>query len=70
MELVPPEYRAAVAVAGQFCWGLGVLLLTLCHYSVGHWRYVQLAISIPSLVTLLYIWWVVRPFIHILVLVA
>ncbi|XP_043215997.1 solute carrier family 22 member 8-like [Amphibalanus amphitrite] len=55
-ELVPADQRPAAAAGAQFCWALGGLLLTLCQHCVGHWRYVQLAISIPSLVTLLYIW--------------
>ena len=45
-------------VAAEVFWAVGLILLAVCCYFVQHWRYIQLAISIPTLVTLLYIWWV------------
>ena len=58
MELFPPHHRTMAGVAAEVFWAIGLILLAVCCYFVQHWRHVQLAISIPTLVTLLYIWWV------------
>lgn len=34
----------------------GIILLALVAKYVEHWRYIQLALNIPTLATLLYIW--------------
>ncbi|KAF0288151.1 Organic cation transporter-like protein [Amphibalanus amphitrite] len=56
MELFPPHHRTLAGVAAEVFWAIGLILLAVCCYFVQHWRHVQLAISIPTLVTLLYIW--------------
>lgn len=35
---------------------LGIIILALIAKYVQHWRYIQLALNIPTLATLLYIW--------------
>ena len=56
MELFSPHHRTMAGVAAEVFWAVGLILLAACCYFVQHWRYIQLAISIPTLVTLLYIW--------------
>ena len=34
----------------------GIIILALIAKYVQHWRYIQLALNIPTLATLLYIW--------------
>ena len=56
MELFSPHHRTMAGVAAEVFLAVGLILLAACCYFVQHWRYIQLAISIPTLVTLLYIW--------------
>ena len=39
---------------------IGIIILALIAKYVEHWRYIQLAINIPTLATLLYIWYILR----------
>ena len=56
MELFSPHHRTMAGVAAEVFWAVGLILLAACCYFVQHWRYIQLVISTPTLVTLLYIW--------------
>ena len=54
MELVSPELRTPMGIMTQFPFGLGVCILPAIAYFFRNWVPLQLAISIPCLVLLIY----------------
>ena len=54
MELVSPELRTPMGIMTQFPFGLGVCILPAIAYFFRNWVPLQLAISIPCLVLLVY----------------
>lgn len=56
LELFPVRTRTLVGMASQFAWALGLALLAGLSYAVADWRILQLATSVPTAVTVLYIW--------------
>ncbi|GAB6033641.1 hypothetical protein CHUAL_013704 [Chamberlinius hualienensis] len=56
MELLPIRYRTAAGMGCSVVWSLAIVALSLVSYSVQHWRYIQLSVSLPCIVTFLYIW--------------
>ena len=56
MELFSPAYRTLAGCVAEGFWAGGIIVLALIAKYVQHWRYIQLAINIPTLATLLYIW--------------
>ena len=56
MELFSRKYRAMAGCIIEAFWAFGVILLALIARYVQHWRYIQLAINIPTLATIFYIW--------------
>ncbi len=38
-------------------WATGIILLAAIAKTVQHWRFIQLAINIPTLATVFYIWY-------------
>ena len=56
MELFSRKYRAMAGCVIEAFWAFGVILLALIARYVQHWRYIQLAINIPTLATIFYIW--------------
>ncbi|XP_042208478.1 solute carrier family 22 member 20-like [Homarus americanus] len=55
-ELFPPKWRCRALVAGGMARPLGVAMGALVALMVQHWRAVQLAVSLPLLISLLYCW--------------
>ncbi|XP_071514878.1 LOW QUALITY PROTEIN: uncharacterized protein [Panulirus ornatus] len=55
-ELFPPKWRCRALVAGGMAKPLGVALGALIALMVQHWRAVQLATSLPMIISLLYCW--------------
>ncbi|XP_068202675.1 organic cation transporter protein-like isoform X1 [Palaemon carinicauda] len=49
MEVCPPQYRAAVGVLAGLPWAFGTIFLGAAAYFVRDWRYLQLTVSLPSL---------------------
>ena len=49
-------YYVKNIVISKFDLLLGIIILALIAKYVEHWRYIQLALNIPTLATLLYIW--------------
>ena len=62
MELFSRKYRAMAGCVIEAFWAFGVILLALIAKYVQHWRYIQLAINIPTIATIFYIWYVVLYF--------
>ena len=58
MELFLPQHRGVVGALLEWCWGLAVLLLSPIAYLMQSWHYIQLVISIPSVLAVVYIWYI------------
>ncbi|XP_033217873.1 organic cation transporter protein-like isoform X2 [Belonocnema kinseyi] len=56
LELFPSKFRTIVGLIMQIAWAVGLALLAGLSYSIPDWRILQLAISVPTAVTVLYIW--------------
>ncbi|XP_064092671.1 uncharacterized protein LOC135205685 [Macrobrachium nipponense] len=55
-ELWPPTWRCRALVAASVSRPLGIAMGALMSIFVQHWRAVQLAVSLPLLISLLYCW--------------
>ncbi|XP_067010036.2 solute carrier family 22 member 6 isoform X2 [Anabrus simplex] len=55
VELFPPRIRTAVGVILEIYWALGLAALAGFDYIVPDWRYLQLTIAAPTLLTLFYV---------------
>ena len=64
MELFSPQYRTLAGCVVEAFWAAGIILLALIAKYVQHWRYIQLAVNIPTIATIFYIWQVysLKPF--------
>ncbi|KAG5319800.1 ORCT protein, partial [Acromyrmex heyeri] len=56
LELFPARSRTLVALIMQISWSMGLILLALLSYVIPDWRILQLAVSVPTAITVLYIW--------------
>ncbi|XP_064359234.1 solute carrier family 22 member 6-A-like [Dromaius novaehollandiae] len=57
VEWIPTPYRAITVAITGFAYTLGQILLAGVAYAVPHWRWLQLAVSLPFFFFLLYSWW-------------
>ncbi|XP_054664239.1 solute carrier family 22 member 6-A-like isoform X1 [Grus americana] len=57
VEWIPTPYRAITVAITGFAYTLGQILLAGVAYAVPHWRWLQLTVSLPFFVFLLYSWW-------------
>ncbi|XP_027459521.1 solute carrier family 22 member 1-like isoform X1 [Zalophus californianus] len=55
-EFVGLGYRRTVAILYQMAFTVGLLLLSGVAYAIPHWRWLQLAISLPAFLSLLCYW--------------
>ncbi|NXH71926.1 S22A2 protein, partial [Hydrobates tethys] len=55
-EFVGSNYRRAVGITYQMAFTLGLLILTALAYALPHWRWLQLAVTLPNFFFLLYYW--------------
>ncbi|OAD52318.1 Solute carrier family 22 member 3 [Eufriesea mexicana] len=56
LELFPAKARTFVALVMQIAWAIGLVLLAALSYVIPDWRILQLAVSVPTAITVLYIW--------------
>lgn len=56
MEMVGPSKRFYAGVVVQYFFTLGYMLTALFAYLITDWRQLQIALSLPGLLFLLY-WW-------------
>lgn len=59
LELFPSKSRTLVAMIMQIAWAIGLILLAILSYVIPDWRILQLAVSVPTAITVLYIWYMV-----------
>ena len=52
-------YRRTVAILYQVAFTVGLVLLSGLAYAVPHWRWLQLAVSLPTFLLLLCYWYCV-----------
>lgn len=55
-ECVGSGYRRTVAILYQVAFTVGLLGLSWLAYAIPHWRWLQLAVSLPTFFFLLYYW--------------
>ncbi|KAI0215704.1 Organic cation transporter protein [Lamellibrachia satsuma] len=56
MEQSLPEHRTYTGTIVEVFWGVGVVWLAIISYTLQDWRHIQLAISLPSVLTVAFIW--------------
>ena len=56
MELFVRRHAAVVGAGIELFWGTGVMWLAFLAWLIKDWRYLQLAICVPSVVAIAYIW--------------
>uniref|UniRef100_A0A673C1F2 Solute carrier family 22 member 3 n=1 Tax=Sphaeramia orbicularis TaxID=375764 RepID=A0A673C1F2_9TELE len=57
-EIVGVEYRRTVGVIYQMFFSVGILILPLAAYYISDWRWLQVFITIPYIVFLVYYWFI------------
>ncbi|XP_051854011.1 solute carrier family 22 member 1-like [Antechinus flavipes] len=55
-EFVGPGYRRTVAILYQMVFTVGLVVLSGIAYMIPHWRWLQLTVSVPTFLFLLYYW--------------
>ena len=55
-ELFPADLRTYAGMALENFWALGMCILALLAYCIRHWRYLQLTISVPGVLTVALFW--------------
>ena len=63
MEMFLPAYRGVAGAMLEVFWGIAVMLVAPIAYLLQNWRYIQLAISLPSVLAIAYIWWATKKWI-------
>ncbi|XP_011647438.1 solute carrier family 22 member 3-like [Pogonomyrmex barbatus] len=56
LELFPTRSRTLISLIMQISWSIGLILLAVLSYVIPDWRILQLAVSVPTAITVLYIW--------------
>uniref|UniRef100_A0A8C0FTQ1 Major facilitator superfamily (MFS) profile domain-containing protein n=1 Tax=Bubo bubo TaxID=30461 RepID=A0A8C0FTQ1_BUBBB len=56
VEWIPTPYRTITVAITGFAYTMGQILLAAVAYAVPHWRWLQLTVSLPFFVFLLYSW--------------
>ena len=58
IELFMPKHRPMAGAILECFWGAAVMGLAGLAYLLPNWRHLQLAISLPSIVAVSYLWYV------------
>jgi hypothetical protein len=57
MEVIGGSYRSTVGIGMQLFFAVGFMSLPGIAYFIREWNYLQLAISLPALITIIYFWY-------------
>ncbi|XP_006821786.1 organic cation transporter protein-like [Saccoglossus kowalevskii] len=57
-EMFTPKWRTYAGVNLTIFWAIGIMILPMMASSIDHWRYLQLAISLPAVLSIP-LWWIV-----------
>ncbi|XP_046357182.1 organic cation transporter protein-like isoform X2 [Haliotis rufescens] len=55
-EVFPASHRTLPSIAMQIFWAVGVMLLSLFAYLVRDWRHLEMLVSLPNVLAIVYIW--------------
>jgi OCT family organic cation transporter-like MFS transporter 4/5 len=55
-EMFPASNRSFPSVGINCSWGVGLVLLAVMGYYIRDWRTLELVISIPNFLTIVYAW--------------
>ncbi|XP_068268913.1 solute carrier family 22 member 2-like [Nyctibius grandis] len=55
-EVVGPKYRRTVGILYQTAFSVGLLVFDAIAYTIPHWRWLQLTVTLPTCFFLLYYW--------------
>ena len=56
MEIVGPSKRVWAGVVIEYFFAIGLVVLAGIAYAIREWKYIEIAVSVPSVFFLLY-WW-------------
>jgi OCT family organic cation transporter-like MFS transporter 4/5 len=56
MELFGPTYRTMAGCIIEAFWAFGLMIIAVLTMYIQNWRYIQLAINVPTLSTIIFIW--------------
>jgi len=59
MEICHPKHREMVSSYFVIPWAVGYMMTAVFAYFIGDWRYLQIALTLPSLILVLNIAWVI-----------
>lgn len=57
-ELVGEEWRETISVLNHVPFQIAYIILPVLSWSVRHWRYLQLLVSVLYVILLTYYWWI------------
>lgn len=60
-EFVGPGYRRTVGILYQTAFTVGLVLLSGLAYVIPQWRWLQMTVSLPTFLFILYYWYCIRP---------
>ena len=56
MELIGPKYRMVAGIVIHYFFAIGYVLVTGIAYAFKEWKYLEIDMSAPSFVFLIYAW--------------
>jgi len=56
IEMTPIKMRTTAAGMFEVFWAVGTIWMASLSWMIKSWRYIQLALSLPSLLTIIYLW--------------
>lgn len=57
VEMFPPAHRGKAGAGIQSMWGIAMVYLSLAAWGLQNWRYIQLACTVPAILSAIYLLW-------------